>query len=460
MTQRAAVLVDVELASFLPTWIQVGGLHVILVVGEPAATWGELRERLERSRARRWLVLVQAGSSQQERLADIAGLVDRPDDVRALAESVQSREAALDALRAFVAERLGVEDEVGAATPTPVEPPPPAPSPRRRDVQGAKKGGARRGPSTGEFVFDPAPARPSPLPGGEIPPPKRGCSPFARWSRRSLPEPERDDVTASVFCPEGFAPGGSVLVQAALDDADAAAIDALARGLDAETTRRGWAQLQAPVRRGQTVHLDLHVPGLRVDEPVQSTIWRGTEHPVTFAVTARPGTTRGAHVARLTVRVDGLPVGRIAFRVELGDPAFGPADFEVKTYRKAFASYCRADEEEVLKRLQLRDQLPYQVFVDVLSIRSGEDWAARLQAELESCDVFLLFWSKAASESQWVERESRLAAERQRATGSPDVLPYVLEVPFPRPPPALSHLQFDDAVARDLLAARVINAGR
>ena len=50
-----------------------------------------------------------------------------------------------------------------------------------------------------------------------------------------------------------------------------------------------------------------------------------------------------------------------------------------------------------------------EVFVDALSLREGDNWEARLFQEVPSKDLFCLFWSKAASESPWVEKEWRCA---------------------------------------------------
>jgi len=60
--------------------------------------------------------------------------------------------------------------------------------------------------------------------------------------------------------------------------------------------------------------------------------------------------------------------------------------------------------------------------------------------------VFLLFWSWAASESEWVEREARRARDRQLASEDrlPVIHPILLDKPPPPPPDFLSHIQFDD----------------
>ena len=82
------------------------------------------------------------------------------------------------------------------------------------------------------------------------------------------------------------------------------------------------------------------------------------------------------------------------------------------------------------------------VFLDIVSIRSGEDWAKRLEHEIAQRDAFYLFWSAAASRSQWVEREWRAAL---RLKGLEAIDPVPLEPPQKAPPPGeLGALHFNE----------------
>ncbi len=66
---------------------------------------------------------------------------------------------------------------------------------------------------------------------------------------------------------------------------------------------------------------------------------------------------------------------------------------------------------------------------------------------IDESDVFFLFWSRAAKASQEVEKEWTYALERSRHDrhGRPRLKPIPIEgPPVVEPPPALSHLHFDD----------------
>ena len=84
------------------------------------------------------------------------------------------------------------------------------------------------------------------------------------------------------------------------------------------------------------------------------------------------------------------------------------------------------------------------VFLDVLSLRSGEDWAQALVRTIPASDVFYLFWSEHAKRSEWVEREWRCALEIR---GLDFIDPVPLVSPELVPPPAeLAAKHFNDWV--------------
>ncbi len=92
------------------------------------------------------------------------------------------------------------------------------------------------------------------------------------------------------------------------------------------------------------------------------------------------------------------------------------------------------------------------VFVDLLSLRRGERWQDRLEAEIERRDVFYLFWSRAASTSEWVDREWRMALA-MRGVDYVDPIPLVSPKEVP-PPRELAELHFDDWMLAFIRGAR------
>ena len=94
----------------------------------------------------------------------------------------------------------------------------------------------------------------------------------------------------------------------------------------------------------------------------------------------------------------------------------------------------------MLARLRIR------TFQDVLSLVPGVRWEKALYRYIDDSDLFLLFWSSAAKQSEWVMREVRYALElKQDDLSPPEIIPVLIEGPPPVPPPEeLAHLHFND----------------
>jgi hypothetical protein len=208
------------------------------------------------------------------------------------------------------------------------------------------------------------------------------------------------------------------------------------------------------------VDLRLEMPNLTVMEADAVLVWRGRPTAAQFEVTvpvAAPGTEA---IGRVRFAVAGVPAGTIRFKVALA--ASGTVEraalpeAEAVRYRRAFVSYSSQDRAEVLRRVQAFRIAGLSVFQDILDLEPGERWARALYREIDKCDVFLLFWSRAAAASEWVAREIAYALKIK--AGNDDRPPAIQPVPIegPPPPPApemLRHLHFNDALLAHIQAA-------
>ncbi|HEU0077567.1 MAG TPA: toll/interleukin-1 receptor domain-containing protein, partial [Longimicrobiaceae bacterium] len=118
--------------------------------------------------------------------------------------------------------------------------------------------------------------------------------------------------------------------------------------------------------------------------------------------------------------------------------------------RTAFASYAAQDRTEVLERISsIRRSAGLEVFIDVVSLRMGEQWEPTLRAHILACDRFLLFWSEHARDSRWVNWEWQQALD---AKGEEVLELHLLHhVPAEDVPERLRKFHFDDVYlqARD-----------
>ena len=199
-----------------------------------------------------------------------------------------------------------------------------------------------------------------------------------------------------------------------------------------------------PVTRGTVLVVRLQVEEAGVD-PLQETIlWTGSIGQASFIVKLTDQVCQRVALARIFAGA--LEIARVRFILETAETTASPEMLPAQSgrHRKAFASYANADRDEVLARIQgMQKAAPsLDVFLDVLSLRSGEDWRARLWKVIPENDIFYLFWSQHAKDSKWVGKEWRCALEKK---GLDFIDPVPLVRPDKVPPPrALRKKQFGD----------------
>jgi hypothetical protein len=200
------------------------------------------------------------------------------------------------------------------------------------------------------------------------------------------------------------------------------------------------------MRRGSLLTARLKIAGLFIDDPEDELPWNGDSANCSFLVTIPASTPFGDLLGQCSFHFEGIQVAKIPVLLRIGE---APVKLSVRTaesHPTAFASYSRKDTDEVLARVQgIQKALPQMdIFLDVASLRSGENWKEKLDAAIAQRDIFYLFWSKNARESQYVEREWRYALEVKGLEAiNPVPLVSPLEAP---PPPELAEKHFDDWV--------------
>jgi len=294
---------------------------------------------------------------------------------------------------------------------------------------------------------------------------------------RPAPGGDLDAVDCTVFAPPTVAAADSILVQLfAHMPQQADEVIKLAREFDESARRLGFSSLEVEIPRGSRLQVELTLPGLEIDDSVQTFVWRGRAVSVQFAVTVPPAQAPGNLIGKVTVYLEGTPIGHIRFKLQItaarprlatpatpgGKPHTGPQPIigsvagkpepqplgdEAHRYKQVFVSYAMKDLNEVMKRVQMLESLHVSFFQDLLDLEPGERWARKLYHHIDECDVFMLFWSTASKESKWVTKEVQYALARKGGDDSrpPEIRPIMIEgPPVPLPNPELAHLHFTD----------------
>jgi TIR domain len=267
-----------------------------------------------------------------------------------------------------------------------------------------------------------------------------------------LADTAADWVQFTVFSPLVAAPGSSILVQAFVhlpEEADEA--HELALRFDTATAARTFRTLTSPVSVGSRLDFELDLPGLEIDDPVASLVWRHQTEAVQFGVHVPAEARVGTVIGTLTVSRDSAPLGYVKFKLTVEQEA-RPAPSEpqgegASRYKFAFISYSSKDRPEVLRRVQMLSSVGIEYFQDVLSLEPGDRFARKIELGIDKCDLFLLFWSNDAKTSEWVRKEVQHALSRKAGDDlqPPEIKPVIVEgPPIVKPWKELDHLHFND----------------
>jgi hypothetical protein len=259
-----------------------------------------------------------------------------------------------------------------------------------------------------------------------------------------------DVVEFSVFGPRTARPGNEIMIVTFLHlPEDRKRATFLAKAMDFSAILRARCP-EITIMRGETVEISCAVSTLVVDEPVQAFVWQGRPTSCQFLVTIPEGTSGRSFFAVVRLSVNGNMIGRMKFRIS-SDPNAADGQKvgwgDLRRYEKPFVSYATRDRKEVLKRVQMLQIMKTKYFMDLLSLDPGDRWKKKLFKRIDRCDLFLLFWSQAAKDSQWVLQEAEYALKLQQGNPNcePDIVPVILEQDV-SPPVSLAQLNFNDRI--------------
>ncbi len=262
-----------------------------------------------------------------------------------------------------------------------------------------------------------------------------------------------EEVSSTVYAPGQARQGDMFLVQVFVHlPEQAASLEEIAKEADEDARRSITSTLEKKIKRETELTFHLLMPGLDIDDPIQSCVWRGKPARVQFGVTVPEDSKPRNIIGTVTVSEASIPIGHLKFKFKIaGDDVVVnvepvPAASMVR-YQQAFISYASKDRPEVLKRVQMLNLAKIKFFQDLLTLDPGDSWEKLLYDYIDKSDVFYLFWSTAASESEWVRKEIEYAIKRksgENASG-PEIIPVIIEgPPAVRPPEELSFLHFND----------------
>ena len=223
----------------------------------------------------------------------------------------------------------------------------------------------------------------------------------------------QDQVTFSAFCPKTVA-ANAAFVLSILAYLPEQRDQAIQRAHTIGSRRKVEVGWKSPlmITRNTTITVLVSFDDFVVNEPKDTFEWLGEIAGTDFIVDVPDGIEPREYQGYARVFVGGCQKARFILRINVGEQT----DMELSIHesqpiRTAFASYSESDRPEALQWKQHVKSVGVDGFVGVLSLRTGENWENRLLEEIPQRDLFCLFWSLAASKSEWVEKEWRAALD-------------------------------------------------
>ena len=209
------------------------------------------------------------------------------------------------------------------------------------------------------------------------------------------------------------------------------------------------------------VHVYSHQ--LEISQPVRSVEWHGQETVESFECRIEDSVQAWESIVggTVTITMHGLLVASLMFFLRVGkaeDATRDAIEQRAIAPRAAFVSYASENRIDVLRSVQgIQKGAPQlQIFLDVDTLSSGDNWAEKLAAYIWTSDILYLFWSAAAAKSEWVGREWRQGFNEK---GLAFIDPVPLESPELVPPPnELKSLHFNDRYLEFIQAQQWINS--
>lgn len=254
----------------------------------------------------------------------------------------------------------------------------------------------------------------------------------ARGAKRKR-RPKEDRTLAHVFGPPRVKPGEefNLTVSIALvgDENTEPTGD-----LDSDPTLR---TLSLNLRYGDRVRVEIHPRGLvvnqdNVDRHELGKKWRGDGLAFAFEVVIPAEETRKAVRPQVLIHVNGEQRTEAPLRIECLKNALAEPDTAVavmgegKTYDHIFVSYSRMDRPVVWRRVQSLKRRCKTIFFDEESLQIAGQWKQEIADSIRKAGLFALFWSEAASQSEWVSKELEFAWQLQSESERPIFLPYTI----------------------------------
>lgn len=257
------------------------------------------------------------------------------------------------------------------------------------------------------------------------------------------PSVKLQKVQFSAIAPKSLSRGEYSIINIIMyDKSSRHIVDELINLMDelSQETRSGVQK----VSEGASIKIILNSPDFSIEDNTETRVWQGEFLDFSFALQIPEYYKKGQILLYAIVYINDVIATKLKFIVKCSAHSEQRIPVSRSDVFSAFISYASQDRNRVAAIIQgMKKARPdLDVFFDVESLRSGDDWELALHEEIKRRDVLFLCWSHFAQESKWVDAEWRYALELK---GADSIEPIPIESPDICPPPVeLKYKHFND----------------
>jgi hypothetical protein len=208
--------------------------------------------------------------------------------------------------------------------------------------------------------------------------------------------------------------------------------------------RRGDAESTQRIPIGTQLEVTPRINYIAANPPQQRVTWVGSIEELSFRIHyAGPATTPPPCSGFIDISASGLLLAQIPVSIQIGGDPLRLEQHTAEMISRVFASYSHDDERVVRACKAAYRALGIQLFIDKDDIIGGQVWQDVLRQSISNHDLFQLFWSQSAADSDAVANEWSLAKEIAPRRPNRFIRPVHWAKPMPDPPKALHDLHFD-----------------
>jgi hypothetical protein len=197
------------------------------------------------------------------------------------------------------------------------------------------------------------------------------------------------------------------------------------------------------IPRGELITATPNLPGFRFNPPSLSIAFYESWHRFDFKLQAFNAPLNQAANGWLTFTLAGVIVADIPLSIFVGEKVTSDhlASDTARLYQAIFCSYSHEDTRIVERVERAYKALGLEYLRDVVSLKSGTHWSEELLEMIDKADIFQLFWSPAAAESNFVRQEWEYALNLKREQAN-FIRPVYWQQPMPPAPEPMNHIHF------------------